>query len=415
MVMVTTFQMVSVVIAILYFHTSVALEKNKKFGILVPDEIHSLNISAINMLSCNLTFTKNCSSTFERIENHRVRNTLHRPKLNIYEESLRNQTAWIDSNIVHHGGFIVASIGFISNILVILVVTRIKTLKRKSAGILMISLACTDSIYLLSRIVEDIGREGIYVKIHRPYCVIYYYLLPVMRSTSNLIVLMTGINRYALICHPFSHSVVTSIKGAVIQILISLTLAAFGNMYLIFTFSPHNATCVIDEKIHFGKSDISVFHFGFVAFTMLFFNVVPYIVTLILSVLVVRSSRHRFGIANLIKTSRQIKRNIRHEKQLTRAMISVIVAFVVLSAPYVTTQAIHAAYAVKGNHTSIQNNYWNLQAMIILSLFRDLNYGIHFFLYYIFCKIFRDTFKYSLLLKKQVNNVNSTRQTLSSV
>ena len=277
---------------------------------------------------------------------------------------------------VSYVGYFVAVVGIISNILIPLTVMKSEKLRCKSAGILMIALACTDSFYLGCKIIwqVDIFEHTMYV----PGCIIIFFILLVTQSTSHILVVMTAINRYALICHPHTHHSVTSKKGATIQIIISAVLAVFGNVFLLFsTHWQKNDTCKPNKETNQKKSLYLILS------TVIIFNILPYLVTTVLSVMVFRSSKKR----QIKSKARPNRKAYKIEMQLTHAMISVVVAFILLSLPALLHLVISRIFPSDKQH----------DIFCILYLLRDVNYGINFYLYLIFCKMFRYLFINKLL------------------
>ena len=294
---------------------------------------------------------------------------------------------------VVYGKYLVAIVGIISNILIPLTVMKSEKLRCKSAGILMIALACTDSLYLGSKIALLLDRTE--VNIFSPECIVHLYILFVTRSTSNILVVMTAVNRYALMCHPHSHHRVTSKKGATIQIIISAVLAISGNsIYVVLKFLKKKSTC----KPHQHNQDMYSLNLGFLIFHLLIFDILPYLVTSVLSVLVFMSTKKRQH--KLCPRSNRRTRKI--EIQLTRAMISVVVAFVILSVPLLLCKSILIFFEFKHPFRFELHNVY-----CFLDLFRDINHGINLYLYLIFCKMFAHLFVQELLhlpcRKKRIN------------
>ena len=304
--------------------------------------------------------------------------------------TLNNQTDHIKPpalcKTVSYVGFFVAVVGIISNILIPLTVMKSEKLRCRSAGILMIALACTDSLYLACKIIRQVDWFEHTMCV--PGSVIYGFILLVALSTSHILVVMTAINRYALICHPHTHHSVTSKKGATIQIFISAVLATCGNLF--FLFSKHwqkNDTCKPNKNTNQTKS----LHLGYAISTIIIFNILPYLVTTVLSVMVFRSSKKR----QIKSKARPNRRAYKIEMQLTHAMISVIVAFILLSLPLLISVMINVFWGIKGAASSVGVKI--KVVFCIFHLFRDVNYGINFYLYVIFCKMFRRLFINKLL------------------
>ena len=264
----------------------------------------------------------------------------------------------------------IAVVGIISNIFIPITVMKSEILRCKSAGILMIALACTDILYLGCKIMWLFDTNEPEIQIHKQGYVVYFYILLVAQSTSHLLVVMTAINRYALICHPHTHHYVTSKNGATIQIVTSVTLSILGNLYFVFL-----------ELLKKNNRD-------FFNSILLIFEILPYFVTTILSVMVFRSRKKRQR--KLRTRPRKRSRANEMEMQLTYAMISVVIAFIVLSAPLLLFLIIRL-FLRRTLGTSYHDEYYR-QTRCLLDLFRLINYGINFYLYLMYCKVFRHLF-----------------------
>ena len=281
--------------------------------------------------------------------------------------NVTNETA-VFCKTLSYVKYSIAVVGIISNIFIPITVMKSEILRCKSAGILMIALACTDILYLGCKIMWlfDTNEPEIQIQGY----VVYFYILLVAQSTSHLLVVMTAINRYALICHPYTHHYVTSKNGATIQIVTSVISAILGNLYFVFL------------KL-WKKSKGKFFNS-----TLLIFEILPYFVTTILSVMVFRSRKKRQR--KLRTRPRRSSRANEMEMQLTYAMISVVIAFIVLSAPLLLFLIIHLFLRrILGN--SYHYEYYR-QTRCLLDLFRLINYGINFYLYLMYCKVFRHLF-----------------------
>ena len=265
--------------------------------------------------------------------------------------------------------------GIISNILVPLTVLKSEKLRCKSAGILMIALACADSLCLICKIILLLDQYELDIGL--PGFVVYFYIFLVAKSTSHILVVMTAINRYAIICHPHTHTHVTSKKGVTIQIFTSLILAILGNLYFVF--------------LKLWNTNETVKN-GFSISALLIFNILPYFVTIFLSVMVFRSIKKR---QRKLRTQSN-RRAYKMEIQLSHAMISVVIAFIILSVPWILFKIIHK---VLPSSCNVENPK---QIYCLLGLFRDINYGINFYLYLMYFKMFRYLFICKLLhLRRQ--------------
>ena len=87
-------------------------------------------------------------------------------------------------------------------------------------------------------------------------------------------------NRYALVCHPFTHVEVTSRKGTIIQLTAVILICSTLNIYLIFSCDPKLAFCGLDVTYNIG---MVVYYVGVTTFDIFIWNLIPIIMTLTLT------------------------------------------------------------------------------------------------------------------------------------
>ena len=196
------------------------------------------------------------------------------------ESSEFEQASWIKDFIVnkvlYYGIFTICSIGAINNVIVMLTMLMSVKLLNNSGGILIMALAFVDCSLNIS-VWIDFYDFYHHVINNFVYCVAYTYYWHITRSLTHLITMLISINRYALVCHPFTHRKVTSKKSALFQLLAVIIFSSVGCIYIFFSNDPNADFCTLDKR---------TIHIYFIAFNIMdsvFSNIVPLGVTIILA------------------------------------------------------------------------------------------------------------------------------------
>ena len=295
-----------------------------------------------------------------------------------YIEHLRSISGIVNTVVYNYGLLLIASIGITSNLLVIITMIGSRRLRNNSAGIMMIFLAFVDEVVLLSYIVRN--TRLFHLDIHQPYCGIFEYLNTVSRSLSHLILLLISVNRYALVCHPLKHRMVTSIKATWIQLCICFILCSGAGVYVLLSFDRDSTFCILskDERV------MIIYYTGIIVVFMVFSNLVPLTLIIVFTFLVISALRHHrqtLGAAN-----QSVKRK-QSEKQLTQALVAVNISFILLSLPYVIIYIVYF-----GETTFSVEAILYLEIIVrLLALTDSMVHVINFFLYLWYSKIFRSS------------------------
>ena len=168
-------------------------------------------------------------------------------------------------------------ITILTNILVVVTVCASIKFWRYSMDILMLTLALVDILGSAVRFILYFPRV-----LHVSYMLLlwhsrlfyntFYYVNLSLDSLSKLMIMAISVNRYALVCKPFTHHSITSKTSTVTQIIILAGIAFTANSYNLvrenMTQSAYKTSTII------------------VNIVMLSF--VPLIITFILTVLVIR-------------------------------------------------------------------------------------------------------------------------------
>ena len=264
-----------------------------------------------------------------------------------------------------YGSVVTSSTGVLSNILVAATISVTWKFWRHSLGILLLTLACVDIIgngvcfinYLLT-LLKFIS----YKTFSLPYT--FAFLNNGFKRLSYLMMIPISANRYALICKPFSHHVITSKKSTLIQIT-TLTVIAFSS----------------------GIYELYLHQINWIAYNMclLIINsvmsaVLPLLISFILTILVICEFRRMIRTtAGSVRTGANSRQG---EKNVTTAMIAVNVAFIALILPPTVLRVIWFMYFPR----IINNIYYNTALIWLI-----INFSINIFIYTVCLPKFRST------------------------
>ena len=271
----------------------------------------------------------------------------------------------LETNI--YGRNVTSAVGIITNILVVATLLVSWKFWRHSVGILLLTLAFIDIIgngvciiYFL-RIALHVNPISYYVNPGLPRT--FYYLYNSLKRLSYLMMIPISANRYALICKPFTHHVITSKKSTLIQITTLTVVAATTEIH------------------HFFQKTSFIYNLCFLIFFGILSILLPLIISFVLTVLVIRELRRmNRTLEDSVRTgadSRQGERNV------TRTMIAVNVAFIVLVLPALVISIIEVFICEYGSICRV--------TAVWIRLITDINYYINIFIYTLYLPKFRST------------------------
>ena len=188
--------------------------------------------------------------------------------------------AWLQgyilNNIFYYSVFTICTVGAINNIIVMITMLMSKKLLKNSGGMLIMALAFVDCSLNISVWIDWYDFYHHVVK-NFVYCVAYTYYWHITRSLTHLIIMLIGINRYALVCHPFTHRRITSRKSALFQLLGVVAFASIGSIYIFYSNDPDADFCTLNLKT------IHIYFIGFNIVDSVLSNIVPLGVTIVLT------------------------------------------------------------------------------------------------------------------------------------
>ena len=271
--------------------------------------------------------------------------------------------------IYFYGLLVTSSIGIISNILTVITFIASWSFWRNSTRILLLTLASVDIIgngvsfiYVLFIIILNPTSHSFHQTL--------LFLPNGFKRLSMMMMIPISVNRYAVICRRFNHHTITSWKSTVFQIttlaVVAAVVALTTSMYKLHSYE-------MTRFIH----DICALIIGVIVSCF-----VPLVVSFVLTIIVVREFKRIETTLEDSLSSRPASKQ--GERNVTRAMIAVNVAFVMLILPYMVIYVVRYMLGIENDHT------W-LSALFCLKVVSDLNFSVNTFIYTLCLPKFRST------------------------
>ena len=333
---------------------------------------HSKNIISLPNVQ------KNTTNISQNLDNQSILNGTQPTDFDLTELRIHS---FVRTWFYFYGMFLILSFGIISNIILFCTLISSRRFRQNSAGLLMLTLSCVDCL-------ANIGQMGYHIEIYygklfKPWCFVTHYVERILICLSHLIVLLISVNRYALVCHPFTHIMVTSRKRTIIQLIAVILICSTFNIYLIFSYDPKLAFCGLEVTYNIG---MVVYYVGVTTLYIVISNLIPIIVTLTLTLKVMYTlAKNSEAVGEEIAATESHKKG---ERQLTNSLVAVNIAFIVLSLPYLI---VYTIYLLDDWVIELPLKIeLNVEAATgILQLFDTLNYSINLFLYAWYSPLFR--------------------------
>ena len=272
---------------------------------------------------------------------------------------------------------VTCSLAVLTNILVVITVARSRKSWKYSTHILILTLACADIAYNSLELVKEILNN---ILSHIPvdnfeiyFSVLYYtwivgmILLPI----SNYMIILISLNRCVLVCKPFSHHRITSRRSTLKQIVAVSTIFTILGLLNIIDIGHMHGVCTIFK--------ITAVVYVFLSY------IVPLTVSVVLTILVLREFRQNRSTLNKPVNTRT---EIQGEKNITKAMIAVIVAFILLTLLHAVSYTLYK-FNVCMFEANVNLFLNTLAADNVLSIWRDVNFSINIFIYTVYIPKFR--------------------------
>ena len=110
------------------------------------------------------------------------------------------------------------------NAIIFVTMLSSQKLRHNSSGILIILLAVLEFVDSLLRVLNHVLSFGL--------CMTQEFVNAFIIFVGNNLIMVIAINRFALVCFPFKHRPVTSIKSTLIQIAVLAVVGLVANSYL---------------------------------------------------------------------------------------------------------------------------------------------------------------------------------------
>ena len=282
---------------------------------------------------------------------------------------------------------VTSSLAVLTNVLVVITVARSRKSWKYSTHILILTLAGVDIAFnclvLGGEILRLIPVDNIILSAYELTWVVGFALLGI----SDYMMILISLNRYALVCKPFSHHNITSRRSTLKQIIaMSTILTLLGLLHLVNIGHMRVCTTLIRAVV------VSEF----------LSHIVPLTISVVLTILVIQEFRKN---RSTFIESMNTRRERRGEKNITKAMIAVNVAFVLLTLPHIITSTVHMyQYCLFGHN--IMNSYKTVYRVLLT--WRNINFSVNIFIYAAYIPKFRAAL--SNLIKCKCRDQNSVRR-----
>ena len=278
-----------------------------------------------------------------------------------------------------YGYYIINSFGIFTNLLVIAAVVSSQKLRKTSAGLLITVLAIADLLTCTTGIIVNLMYFNEHLNV-RPFCLIIEYIWSTMRSFSHWIMVIISVNRFALVCYPFKHSRITSIKSTIYQLLALFIVCSTTALYKIFGRDSEGGDCYLNAD----TENLWIYYISTVVIGFSVGSVAPIIITLCLTILVCRALRRKQESLGAVTSTTTA------QKQVTKALVASNVTFILLSVPYFS---LYIPYFMDGwlVYFPERVSYNVVTAVLILNVIECANYVINIFLYTWYSPKFRQS------------------------
>ena len=244
-------------------------------------------------------------------------------------------------------------------------------LRHNSSGILIILLAALEFVDSLLRV--------LYYFIPFSLCQAHEFVNAFIIVVGNNLILLIAINRFALVCFPFKHQAVTSIKSTLIQVAILAVTGLGANSFLFAVDFIYHAW----YGCRIVLSTFDLYFKGVLAVYICLGSFFPALGTLVLSIIVIIRLRNR---GSLKDASTQQGKTQQAERNITKATIGVALGFVICNLPYWIFWLAYF-YTPKRHDARLWALFETLY--MYLGVFFNLNRINNFFLYLVYHTRFR--------------------------
>ena len=265
----------------------------------------------------------------------------------------------------------IIALGTLLNAIVFVTMLSSHKLRHNSSGILIILLAVLEFVDCLLRFLNHFLVFGL--------CQAHEFVIAFMIFVGNNLILLIAINRFALVCFPFKHHPVTSIKSTLIQIAVLAVTGLGANSFLFAVDFLHH----VRYGCRIVLSTFDLYFKGALSVYICLGSFFPALGTMVLSIIVIIRLRNR---GSLKDTSSQQGKTHQAERNITKAMIGVGLGFVICNLPYWIFWLTYF-YTPKRHDVRLWALFETLY--MYLGVFFNMNRINNFFLYLVYHTRFR--------------------------
>ena len=217
----------------------------------------------------------------------------------------------------------------------------------------------------------------------KPHCLIIIYIWNIAKFYSHWIMVVIGVNRYAMVCRPFKHKKVTSYKSTLRQLAVLLLLCALAALFTIFSYDNERNDCILRKN-----DNLWMYYISKIVLNYIFSSVLPVVTTTVLTILVFRKVRNN-NVAPRTHVARNAGSHKRLEEQVTKALMASNVAFVLLCFPSYIVYVPYFLGELRPFSVPVASNLHT--SVLILTVVEITNNGINLFLYCWYFPTFRQS------------------------
>ncbi|CAF0889482.1 unnamed protein product [Rotaria sordida] len=315
------------------------------------------------------------------------------------------------NGIIRYFGTFIFLIGIISSVLSICVFAR-KPLRRKSCCFYFLILAISDSIHLLTMIIEHLPYSFHIdlIIIHTIVCKIIIFLIYSSNHLSNIILTLASVDRFILIYCPSHSKRYCNIRKGKWFVFISIIIVFIANGHILYGYEKiylhdkeldESYDCNIREENIFYKN---LFQFYDSYIESIFLIIIPFSIMFICSLLIIfqiiqtRKTIHynkkgkfyyytfysketiRPTFRKTLKEQRKLKVRDK-DVQLSWMLIGTTFTFLILCLPTEINDIF--------NYTGRERSCFDWFRKVILTLMQQIYYAGHFYIYTLTGQLFR--------------------------
>ena len=291
-----------------------------------------------------------------------------------------------------YGLFVIHAVGVLTNALVIMTMSATSQLRGNSSGILILTLAISDFLINILRVFEPLIK-------HDLTCTFLDFAFKAFGMETRCVMVLISINRYALVCHPFKHQKITNNKSTLIQVALLSVLSVASSFYSAVShrYDPDTQNCLVNIDT---MTSFYMYFYGTIFGFLVLGNIVPMLVTSVLTVLTIHQLRLSGGFKKAVKGD---SNTVKAQRSITKALLGVGIVFILTGVPYFINYTIYAAMFGIGKDL-FPNFRETLTALNYFRTIYEINHSVNFFIYIAYHTKFKSTFL--KIVKCSCSNLN---------